>query len=285
MNKVNPLVSCIIPTKDRPDFVLEAVKSVRNQTYKNIEIIVIDDSTNNFTHEVLSRTALGIRYIKNEKNRGAPYSRNIGLCEAKGDVISFLDDDDVWLPHKIETQLAMLNICSLIGCCYIRMIDGEKHYIKLPSLVSFEEMLYFNYLGSCSFAMVSRETVANCFFDETLESGQDWDMWINIMKKNVLSRMAISQEYLALYNVGTHIRISDSDKAMKRNITILHKYEKDHNAHSTKMFLLYNILPSDNSFSVAIAKEFLKSKLKNKNLLFLISLFLNKLFFRRTIVY
>lgn len=285
MDSRNILVSCIIPTRNRPQMVVSAIHSVLSQTHKKMEIIIIDDSTNEETRKILSRSDFPIKYIKNDVPKGAPYSRNVGLSEAKGDVISFLDDDDIWMPHKIEVQLSHLDKCPMIGCSYSRVIKGRNHYIKLPPHVSSEEMFYFNYLGSCSFVMVAREVVSNCFFDEDLASGQDWDMWINIMKKNSMKRILISQKYLVSYNVGEYTRISDPQEAMKRNVIIFNKYANYHDDHTAKMFFLYNMLPADNSFSVAIARDFLKTKLKKKPPLFSVLLFINKLFLRRTIVF
>ncbi len=105
---MNDLVSVIITTYKRSNIIERAIKSVINQTYKNIEIIVVDDNANELeerkkTENVVSKYK-NIVYIKNENKTGAALSRNVGICRAKGEYIAFLDDDDEYREDKIEKQ-------------------------------------------------------------------------------------------------------------------------------------------------------------------------------------
>src|SRR5690625_1857772 len=111
MNK-QPLVSVIIPTYKRPRMLTRALKSVLMQTYKNIEVIIVDDNdenseyrkqTINFMKEYKSNPI--IKYIKHKKNKGGSEARNTGIYKATGKYISFLDDDDEYMPTKIEKQV------------------------------------------------------------------------------------------------------------------------------------------------------------------------------------
>lgn len=109
------LVSVIIPTyKRKLDFVSNALHSVINQTYKNIEIVVVDDSPSDFPYRdeirdyVNSLTSCKVIYIRNEKNLGGSLSRNVGINAANGEYITFLDDDDEYLPGKVEKQLKFM---------------------------------------------------------------------------------------------------------------------------------------------------------------------------------
>lgn len=113
----SPLVSVIIPTYKRDwSFLGRAVSSVQNQTYENIEIIVVDDSPNTFKlrDEIASQMQSlcagddRLRYIQNENNIGGSLSRNKGILESKGRYITFLDDDDEYLPQKVEKQVAFM---------------------------------------------------------------------------------------------------------------------------------------------------------------------------------
>jgi glycosyltransferase involved in cell wall biosynthesis len=280
-----PLVTCIIPTKNRPQLVSRAIKSVLRQSYEKIEIIVIDDSTNTDTRQTLAEFGSKIIYIKNDLSKGAPYSRNIGLREAKGEIISFLDDDDIWVQQKIESQLKLIPRYPIISCNYTTLINRKKNYIRRPELVTYESMLYYNYLGSCSCVMVAADAIVGCFFDENITLGQDWDMWLSIMKKNGIKQAANVDRYLVDYNSGEHSRISNRVEPMPVLLSIYNKYRDEHSVFTTKMFYLYNMVSAEKSFIAAIARELLKITAKKKKIFFLISVFLNRLLFRRTVVY
>jgi len=278
MNKTNPLVSCIIPTKNRPDLVKRAIQSVFGQSYKNIEIIVVDDSTNDETQKTITPLGGRIRYIKNEKSRGAQYSRNRGLNEARGDAIAFLDDDDIWLPEKTELQLEHIQRFPIVSCNYIRMIKGKKEYVRKPPVVSFENMLYYNYLGSCSFLMFDASAIHGCFFDEKIAAGQDWDLVLSVMKKKNIREVGIVDSYLVEYDDGLHARISTTMRTGPALLAIYEKYRADHEDFTAKMFYLYNLLPANNSFLFWFFREMIKTKLSNKNIGFLLMNSIKRLF-------
>lgn len=109
---MNKKVSIIIPTYKRSEFLERAIESVLNQTYKNIEVIIVDDNEPNSEYRTLTgKTMLQygkdnkVRYIKNKKNLGGALARNEGIFNSTGDYITFLDDDDIYLPNKVETQI------------------------------------------------------------------------------------------------------------------------------------------------------------------------------------
>lgn len=105
-----PLVSVIIPTYNRAGIILGTIESVRAQTYKNLEIIIVDDASKDDTAEVVKAIQdERVRYIPNAKNQGASITRNNGVQAATGEYVAFLDSDDVWLPNKIELQLPLLH--------------------------------------------------------------------------------------------------------------------------------------------------------------------------------
>lgn len=119
---MDALVSVIIPTyKRKLDFVSKALQSVLNQTYPNIEIVVIDDSPDDFPYRDEIKGYIDgletdkILYIRNEKNLGGSLSRNVGINAAHGDYITFLDDDDEFMSQKVEKQLNFMleNDCDL----------------------------------------------------------------------------------------------------------------------------------------------------------------------------
>ena len=109
MKPYQNLISVVIPTYNRKHLLQKAIASVLNQTYSNFELIVVDDcSTDSTEHFMKSLSDKRIRYIKHEKTKHASASRNTGIQLSKGEFIAFLDDDDRWLPTKLEKQLKLL---------------------------------------------------------------------------------------------------------------------------------------------------------------------------------
>jgi len=104
----NELISVIIPSYNSGKFLGEAIESVVNQTYKNIEIIVINDGSTDNTEEIVKKWQKKdrrIRYLKHKENRGLSVARNDGIRISKGDFISLLDADDFWMKDKLEKQM------------------------------------------------------------------------------------------------------------------------------------------------------------------------------------
>jgi glycosyltransferase involved in cell wall biosynthesis len=104
-----PLISVVMPTYDRPERLRRAVESVREQTYRNLELIVVDDCSPTPAEQVLSDfelEGLEVRHIRHSENRGANAARNNGIEAANGEFVAFLDDDDEWVPTKLERQVA-----------------------------------------------------------------------------------------------------------------------------------------------------------------------------------
>ena len=121
MGEKNGCVSVIIPTYNRSDFCKKAVDSVLSQSYRNIEVIVVDDGSSDNTREVISGLDDRVRYIW-QKNAGVVAARNHGMELARGEFIAFLDSDDTWLPWKLEAQLEVLEYFPTAGMVWTDMI-------------------------------------------------------------------------------------------------------------------------------------------------------------------
>ncbi|MGY0287368.1 MAG: glycosyltransferase family 2 protein [Candidatus Methanodesulfokora washburnensis] len=186
------LISVILPTYNRARLLRRAIQSILNQTYQNFEIIVVDDCSNDNTEEVVkSFCDKRIRYIRNRRHMGAPFSRNIGIKVAHGKYIAFQDSDDIWLPKKLAKQInAFENSPKEVGVVYTsfwRIEEGKKVRIPPSNFRQYEGniheiLLETNFIGT-SAAMVKKE----CFekvgmFDETLPRLQEWDLWIRISR-------------------------------------------------------------------------------------------------------
>lgn len=130
----NPLVSVIIPTYNRANLISRSLQSVLGQTYKNWEIILVDDASHDNIEEVImqeKKRIPNITYLKNTNNCGVSYSRNVGIKHAKGDYIAFLDSDDIWHPYHLEESISTLLDTGYKICSALWDINqnGEEFYI------------------------------------------------------------------------------------------------------------------------------------------------------------
>jgi len=140
MKRDQPLVSVIIPTYGRDEKLVEAVRSVIEQTYDNIELFVVDDASPEPVEEHLSSVPLesltAVRVIRHDENRGANTARNSGIDAANGKYVAFLDDDDRWVETKLSRQVDTFETAgSEIGVVYtgIREEKPERTGIKTPN--------------------------------------------------------------------------------------------------------------------------------------------------------
>lgn len=212
------LVSVIIATYKRPNYIVRAINSVLNQTYKNIEIIVIDDNNEGdkfrkLTQKVLQKyiTEKKIIYIEHKYNKGLPAARNTGIKNAKGEFISFLDDDDEFLPIKTESQLNIFkheeNKIGLVYGAYIRKdLNLNKESIIEPKIrgnVNF--ILGLNKIGNPSIIMCKSSAISKIGgFDETIQFREDIDFYFRLSEyynfaytKEVVSKFYVHQESMS----------------------------------------------------------------------------------------
>lgn len=185
-----PLLSVIIPTYNRGRLILNSVTSVLNQTYKNIELIVVDDCSTDNTEEILkSINDSRIKYVKLEKNSGACIARNKGIELSTGKFIAFNDSDDLWLPEKINSQLDFLYENNAeISFCKMECRTPENNFIhNFPNIefdrkISYKDLLKYN---SASTQTIFGKT--DCFkeiiFDATMPRLQDWDEVLRLSQK------------------------------------------------------------------------------------------------------
>lgn len=123
-----PLVSVIIPTYKRTAYLKLTLDSIQNQTFQDFEVIVVDDGTPTEENRLLCEQYEKVQYIKIENSGGPAKPRNLGIQKAKGKYIAFVDDDDIWLPTKLEKQVAILeqhpDFGLVHGCCEVIDVNG-----------------------------------------------------------------------------------------------------------------------------------------------------------------
>ncbi|MHA1380619.1 MAG: glycosyltransferase family 2 protein [Candidatus Helarchaeota archaeon] len=242
MTRDTPKVSVIIPTYNRAHLLPRAIKSVLNQTFKDFELIIIDDGSIDETEEVVKKFQKEderIKYIKHNTNMGGGAARNTGIKVSRGEYIAFQDSDDEWLPEKLEKQIKVFkNIAPEISVIYTgfwKVKGNKKTYIPSKRITKKEgdihkELLKGNFVTT-QVAIVKRE----CFkksgmFDETLPRLQDWDLWIRISKYYCFKY--INEPLVFTYYTSDSIS-ADNTALIESIKLILGKYYKEFEKHKT----------------------------------------------------
>jgi len=185
-------ISVVIPTRNRAARLRQALQSVRLQTLAPLEIIVVDDASDDATPQVLRELAApDLKVNRNTERRGASHARNLGLAAARGGLLGLLDDDDRWRPDKLAMQsAALLQAPATVGmvCCAYDVIaePGERvHKSWHPPDQPMDVPYFLRTTGFMTSVPLLRRA---CFeqvggFDEALAGGQDLDMWIRIAER------------------------------------------------------------------------------------------------------
>lgn len=189
MADAEPLVSVVIPTYNRPDFLKGAIETVTSQTLVNLEVIVVDDgSEENYARKVVDEFPDSrIRVEEHDSNKGLSAARNTGTREAEGEYIAYLDDDDRWQETKLEQQVAVRENQSDVGLvtCCTASINSEGEILRCeaskPSGDLSNAIFRMNIIGTPSRILVRRECFEDIgLFDTDLPTKQDWDFYIRL---------------------------------------------------------------------------------------------------------
>jgi glycosyltransferase involved in cell wall biosynthesis len=185
-------VSAIITAYNSETYIEEAISSVLDQTCTVDDILVVDDGSTDRTREIVESFApRGVRYAYQE-NQGPGAARNYGLRETSGDIVAFLDADDVWLENKTEIQLKYLSdhpeVALVAGFAWWwNVIEDRCSTVgEVPRSMEAlrRDMMVYNKLGNPSRVMFRRSVLENVgFFNPTIRWGQDWDLWIRIVMR------------------------------------------------------------------------------------------------------
>jgi len=232
----NSFISVIVPTYNRADLISETIESILNQTYKNFELIIVDDGSTDNTEEVIRKFKDSrIKYIKTDNWGGPARPRNTGIKKAKGEYIAFCDDDDIWLPKKLEKQIRVFQISNETAMLYTRFKTIEGDVIsnrifpengKYKSGNIFKSLYLRNFIA-CSSVMVKRSVLDQVGFfntDPNLIAVEDADLWLRIALKHIIK--CTDDLPLLLYRIQSQ-RISQGFKQKsKRPLIIRIRYKK-----------------------------------------------------------
>ena len=228
------MISVIIPTYNRKHVVVRAIESVLAQDYKNFELIVVDDGSDDGSYEYLTALFPQTNIIQQE-NRGVSSARNLGVSKAQGEWIAFLDSDDEWLPHKLSTQIRYLDnakekyyVCHSAEIWFrdgVRVNPMKKHVNSDSDLFAASLKLC---IISTSSALIHRSVFENIGrYDETFPACEDYDLWLRItakykvlfLKETLVNKYGGKADQLSKKYWGMdRFRINAMDKLLQSNI-------------------------------------------------------------------
>ncbi len=203
---VEGLVSVIIPVYKAEKYIRNTIKSVLDQTYKNVEIVLVDDCSPDNSAEIIKemkKIYSNIVYYKQEINQGAGVARNKALGLGRGRFVAFLDADDSWKPGKIEKQINLMKETGT-PLCYtaIEMVDDDGNVIKgkrgICETCTYKKLLK-NTMLATSTIIVDRTQLGD-FRMPLRRSGQDYATWLMLLRRGVVARGI--NEALIQYRTG-----------------------------------------------------------------------------------
>ncbi|MBW4427332.1 MAG: glycosyltransferase [Nostoc desertorum CM1-VF14] len=186
-----PKISVIIPAYNSEKTIGHTIQSVLNQTFTDLELIVINDGSQDLTLKIVTQIKDPRIKVFSYSNAGGNISRNRGLQRAVGEFVSFLDADDLWTPDKLQSQLKALqeNATAQVAYSWTDYINTNDEFILSGKRVNvngnvYENLLLNNFLENGSNPLICRKALIKLGgFDESLSAAQDWDMWLRLASK------------------------------------------------------------------------------------------------------
>lgn len=241
------LVSVYLPTKNRSALVQRAANSVLTQSYRDIELLIVDDGSTDDTPRILDELAADdprVRVLRNEKSMGAPFSRNLAITASRGAWITGIDDDDMFLPGRIEAFVDYWRILESSGaqfsCIYAQDLydsgTGTSQSYKRGTM-HWEEMFEYNVVGNQIFSLTTRIKGAG-MFDVQMPAWQDLDLFIRVLKQYGPARLLDAPLYLvSIDDRPDRISKSKKEKILVAFERLLNKHPEIENTRRQTLFL------------------------------------------------
>lgn len=199
------MVSVVMPAFNASATIEWSIHSVLSQSFRGLELLIVDDCSTDDTCAIVERCAqvdARVRLVRSPRNSGSPATpRNIGVQQAKGQFIAFLDSDDVWKSSKLEEQLHFMKECdAAISCTGYEVVNGGGERIGAlmpPRLIGYVELLSENTLG-CSTVMIDRSRVPSIYFP--ICGHEDYALWLALTRAG--HKVCGLQKELASYRVA-----------------------------------------------------------------------------------
>lgn len=239
----NNLVSIITPSYNSAKFIKDCINSVVSQTYKEWEMIIVDDCSTDDSREVITKYAKNdnrIKVILLDENVGAAVARNIAIKESEGKYIAFLDSDDLWKKNKLEKQLYFMIMNDIAFSFTSYQPVSENGVQKYSVIVVPKEIDYHTYLKNtiigCLTVVIDREKTGE-FYMPNIRSSHDMALWLLIMKRGFTAYGL--NENLAYYRIVSNSNTSKKWKAAKEVWSVYRRVEKLNLLYSTICFISY----------------------------------------------
>ena len=245
MKNQTPLLSIILPTFNRGKYILDAIKSIQAMSFRNWELIIIDDGSTDQTNIVISKCLIDerIHYSYNETNQGASFARNLGLQKSKGKYISYLDSDNTYtssfMSHAIEFLEKNQNFDLVYGALFTSS-HGKKNEILFKEF-SRRQLLKGNYIDMST--IVHRRKLYELFggFDESINRLDDWDLILKYTQNNDAKGLDI---LAANYGSLDDLRMTDNNLLGTNFVKVLSKWPPiNTNVSPLKVLYVLNSYP------------------------------------------
>ncbi|MCV9884745.1 teichuronic acid biosynthesis protein TuaG [Metabacillus halosaccharovorans] len=238
-----PCVSIVTPSYNSSKYIEETVQSVKEQTFTNWEMIIVDDCSKDDTREILNKLSKEdsrIKVILLQTNSGAAVARNTAIEAARGKYIAFLDSDDLWLPQKLEKQLKFMEKNDIIfSFTKYDVMDEDGNNlnkpVSVPESIDYHGLLKNTIIG-CLTVMINIEKLGKMKMPE-IRTRQDFAFWLSILRKG--HKAFGINETLARYRYVSDSISSNKLKAAKRNWQVYRKIEKLGFFYSVWCFINY----------------------------------------------
>lgn len=218
------LVTIITPSFNCKKHFIDTFQSVINQSFKDYEWIIVDDCSTDGSYEFIKELVKDnsfIKLIKAEVNGGTAKARNIGLRNATGKYITFLDSDDLLDPNYLEEQVKFIKDNGpIISCGYRRKAETTTTDFYVPKENTYKSILKGCPL-SCLTTMYDREVIGDVFFPENMKRVEDYTFWLDILKKGYVAKG--NQKILATYVIGKNSKSRNKFKLIKYYFYVYHK--------------------------------------------------------------
>lgn len=214
-----PIISVILPTYNRANFIRNSIDSVLNQTFEDIELIIVDDGSSDDTPNIINTYKDSrIKYIRFPNNKGVSHARNAGIKASAGQYIAFQDSDDTWDLTKLEKQYDYLMSNPNYNVVYTKMrcncseLSIPDFYTPNDTITEnelsgfiYKPLLIRNYIGAPTLLIEKSIITESNLFDESMKSLEDWDFILRIAAKHPIGYI---DEPLHIYNLHNNDHVS-----------------------------------------------------------------------------